>query len=97
MDFRKALDSMVDNIMSMVSKIIENAPFDKTYFGIVKSISGSEITVTINGGDRILKSSITYSVGSYVMVLVPRNNWDKAMITGSSSGMALDYEVVSRW
>ena len=97
MDFKEALDAMVENIRSMVSSLIDKAPFDKTYIGVVKSVNNSEITVTINGGDYILKSNIPYSIGSYVMVLVPRNNWDKAMITGSSGGMALDYEVVSRW
>ena len=97
MDFNKALETMVNNIMSMVSSLIDKAPFDKTYTGVVKSIQGKNITVTVNGADRVIKSSTVCSVNYYILILVPRNNWDKAMITGSSGGMALDYEVVSRW
>lgn len=80
MDFKEAIDAMVNNIMSMVSSLIDKAPFDKTYTGVIKSVQGKNITVIVNGAEYVIKSDVIYPIKSYVMILVPRNNWDLATI-----------------
>lgn len=90
MDFKHALDILVVNIMSMVSSLIDKAPFDKTYTGVVRKIEGSKITVRINGTEKVIKSNISCSLGDYLIILIPRNNWDLAMIMGKSDGIILN-------
>ena len=93
MNFKEAIDALVDNIMSMVSSIIDKAPFDKTYTGIVKSVQGKNVTIVVNGVEHVIKTDALYYTNDYVTVLVPRNNWDRAMITPKDNVMPYMCEV----
>ena len=82
MDFKKAVDILIAEVKRMIDKAIEVAPFDKTYRGRITAVSGSTYSVLINGSIIDVKSSTTYAVGDYVNVLMPRNDWKKAIILG---------------
>jgi len=84
MDFKDALDSIVNEIKGLMERLIEKAPFDKTYTGVVISGtsdgSGYIYSIQVNGKDKSIKSNLVFSVGEYVKVLVPRNDWTRATI-----------------
>ena len=90
--FNEAIQALIENIKDMVSQMLKNADYDKAYTGRVKEIkqirSGLHAflyTVTINGKDYSIKSKLTYLVGDYVLVLVPRNNWSEARILATGN------------
>lgn len=87
MDFKQALDSLVQQIIEIVKDLIEKAPYDKTYKGVIQSSAANGSTyenkVLINGRDKTIKSKQQYSVGDYVYVLVPCGEWQNAVILAS--------------
>ncbi len=99
MDFKDAIDSMVINMKELMSKMIAQADYDKTYTGVVRAVqpprTGSNVstyTVLVNGVEKTIKSELTLAVDDYALVLVPRNDWNSARFSymggGSSDGVA---------
>ena len=80
MDFKSALDTLIAEVKRMIEKAIEAAPFDKTYRGRVVAIESGKCSVQVNGTIYTIKTSATYAVGDYINVLVPRNNWNNAVL-----------------
>lgn len=86
MDFKAALDKLVEQIVAIVRNMLESAPFDKTYTGIVRTntkpsnSSVYALGVEVDGKKRTIKSVFNVPVNSLVKILVPRNNWDNARI-----------------
>lgn len=84
-DFKDATSAIVTEIKRMVEKAVEAASFDRTYRGRVVAIESGKCSVLINGTIYTLKTFAGYTVGDYVNVLVPRNNWNNATILGGTS------------
>ena len=86
MDFKAALDKLVEQIVAIVNKMLEAAPFDKTYTGIVKSCTRASNTyvytleVEVGGKSRTINCAFAIPVNSIVKVLVPKNDWDLGRI-----------------
>ena len=86
MDFKAALDKIVEQVVLIVSKMLEAAPFDKTYSGAVRSCTKATnsaiytVGIEINGKVRAIESSVPLKVNSFVRVLVPKNNWNNAQV-----------------
>ena len=86
MDFKAALDMLVEQIVAIVNKMLESAPFDKTYTGIVKgctTISEApvfKLDVEVEGKIRSIESNVQIIPNTIIKILVPKNNWDKAQI-----------------
>ena len=86
MDFKKAIDIIVEQVISVVRTLIEDAPFDRTYTGTVvfndtsTNSSLHTLGVLIDGKTRIIKSSLDLDAGTTIKVLVPRSNWNNATI-----------------
>ena len=89
MDFKQALDSLVQQIIDIVKELIDKAPYDKTYKGVIQSSVASggsyENKVLINGRNRNIKSKTQYTEGDYVNVLVPGGEWQNAVIVEDKS------------
>ena len=82
MDFQNAINTIVQELQSMIKKMLSRADYDKTYTGVVVGVtqrtnsSPYTYTVRINGVDREVNSILRYNVNDYVYVLVMRNNWN---------------------
>lgn len=79
----------------MIKQAIEAAPFDKTYRGRVMESSNSACSVLINGSIIEIKTDTTYTIGDYVNILMPRNDWKKPVILGSGYGSSDEIDEVS--
>ena len=82
MDFKSALDTLIAEVKRMIEKAIEAAPFDKTYRGRVVDIANGKCSIQINGTITTVKDTGSYVLGSYVNVLIPRNNWNNLVVLG---------------
>lgn len=77
---------IVEQVIAIVKKMLEAAPFDKTYTGITKGwsmVSDSplyDIDVEIEGKRRIIQCPVCIFSNTLVKVLVPKNNWEQAQI-----------------
>ena len=80
MNFQDAIDTIVQELQSMIQRMLSRADYDRTYTGVVVSVSYKDsvnsYTVRINGVEYIIDSKLNYDVGNYVYVLVMRNNWN---------------------
>ena len=81
----RALDELKKGIQTYVTKILENAPFDKTVTGVVNSVTNNLYTVTINQKQYtnvpcLFKNVITS--GDIVKVRIPQNNYNNMYIEG---------------
>ena len=90
--FNEAVQALIDNIKNMVIQMLKNADYDRTYTGRVKEVKQMRTglytflyTVTISGVDYSIKSKFKYSVGDYVLVLVPRSNWGCAKLIATGN------------
>jgi hypothetical protein len=81
MEFKDAVNTLLSGFQGMIDKAIEAAPFDKTYRGRIVAVDGSKYSVQINGTIHEIKTSKVFSEGEYVNVLVPKNDWNKALIS----------------
>ena len=90
MDFKEALDALVEEIKALVQRLIDRAPFDKTYTGVVVAAATMNnnftATVRVNGKNYNVKSDHMDPVNTYVRVKVPRNDWTQAYITNNPKG-----------
>lgn len=86
MDFKQAIDIIVEQVISVVRTLVEDAPFDRTYTGTVvsnlKETNSSlySIGVLIDGKTRMIRTPLNLTVGMNIKVLIPRNNWNNATI-----------------
>lgn len=97
--FNDAVQALIESVTKMVTQMLNNADYDRTYTGRVKSVKQIRkglctylYTVTINGADHSIKSKLTYKVGDYASVLVPRNNWNDAKIVATGDDIVSDLE-----
>ena len=81
MEFKDAVNTLLSGFQGMIDKAIEAAPFDKTYRGRIVAVDGSKYSVQINGTIHEIKTSKIFSEGEYVNILVPKNDWNKALIS----------------
>lgn len=90
MDFKQALDVLIQQVIEVVKDLVDKAPYDKTYKGVIQSstANGSSYVnkVLISGRNKSIKSKQQYSEGDYVYVLVPCGEWQNAFILASGSG-----------
>lgn len=84
--FERAFDQLQKGIQSYVTKVVENAPFDKTIVGVVDSISSNNLyDVTI---DRKQYTNLTcmfkgvINIGDAVKIKIPQNNTNLMYIIG---------------
>ena len=91
MDYKAAVDKIVEQIVTIVENMLESAPFDKTYTGAIKSNTKSNnssirlLGVEVNGKTRMIKSILNLPINTTVKILVPKNNWDAAVILVTES------------
>lgn len=94
MDFKAALDILVEQIVSIVNKLLEAAPFDKTLTGIIRAAAKStnskayDYDIEINGKIKKISSRMYLPVNAIVKVLVPKNQWEQAQIMVTDSYIA---------
>lgn len=82
---KSAVSALLDGISYLISDYIKNAPFDKTYTGIIKTDNGDNTyTVIIEGNqyDDIHTIVTGLSVNDTVKVLSPQNQMGQAFIYG---------------
>ena len=82
----KALNELKKGIQTYVSKMLENAPFDKTLVGLVKGVNSNGLyTVIINQQEY---SNLTclfnglIQTNDFVKIRVPQNNYNNMYIEG---------------
>ena len=86
MDFKQAIDIIVEQVISVVRTLVEDAPFDRTYTGTVvsntKETNSSlySLGILIDGKTRTVRSPLNLTIGMNVKLLIPRNNWNNATI-----------------
>lgn len=78
----EAIKGLLDGINYIVQQSINSAPFDKTYTGVIKSISGNTYTVAIGNIEYTnVRTSIGgLSVGNTVKIIVPQNQMNQMFI-----------------
>lgn len=99
MDFNESLSVLVEEIKKMINDLISSAQFDRTYTGIVESITTSTnsamntVSVKVNGYSKTIKTYASLSAGDYVKILVPHNDWQSACIQYTDNSVATNAEV----
>lgn len=78
----EAIKGLLDGINYIVQQSINNAPFDKTYTGVIKSISDNTYTVAIGNIEYTnVRTAIGgLSVGNTVKIIVPQNQMNQMFI-----------------
>lgn len=78
---REISTTLSDTIISVCTKIIESAKFDKTYkCRIVSKVADNKYLVSKDNVQHLVYGRGTYSVNQIVHVLLPENNWKNAII-----------------
>lgn len=100
MDFKNAMDSMVQEFERMVKKLLETAPYDKTYTGVVTAKEATRISneydykIKVGYSIKKIKSSYQLEVGDYVRILVPNNKWNNAILVVSPEQYSQDINAI---
>ena len=78
---REISTALSDTIISVCTKIIESAKFDKTYkCRIVSKVADNKYLVSKDNVQHLVSGNGTYTVNQIVYVLLPENNWKNAII-----------------
>ena len=70
-----------NDLLQLISKKINDeilkAQFDKTYYALVKSVSSTSATITMNENTYTcrIKDGISIAIGDKVLVKAPNNNF----------------------
>lgn len=97
MEFTKAIETLIEEVRQMVSKMLSQAKFDQTFIGVIQSKyhEGNSSLYTYGvqtSGDIInVRSPKSYDTNTFVRVLIPRGQWNHALIfalNGEDSGGA---------
>lgn len=77
------VQDMARVISSQINRLIDKAPFDKTFNSVISTKKDHyRYTVMYNGSALDVSSSSQYSVGDQVMVCIPHGDNRKAYIVG---------------
>ena len=85
-DYNKAATTLVESILSIVSKALSNATFDRTYPAIVReevpcdNSKYRKYRLETNGIEKVVLCTQPHQVDERVYVLVPRGDWNHARI-----------------
>ena len=78
---REISTALSDTIISVCTKIIESAKFDKTYkCRIVSKVSDNKYIIIKDNIEYTVTSIFPYNINDIVTVLLPQNNWNNALI-----------------
>ena len=80
-----AVNELKKGIIGYVKNMIDNAGYDKTVVGIVKSVNNSKCTVVINQIEYTNIPKLEYAtvtVNDVVKVVIPQNNYSNMFILG---------------
>ena len=78
---REISTTLSDTIISVCTKIIESAKFDKTYkCRIVSKVADNKYLVSKDNVQHLVSGKGTYNANQIVHVLLPENNWKNAII-----------------
>ena len=95
------VQDMARVISSQINKLIEKAPFDKTFNSVISTKKDHyKYTVMYNGTALDVSSSSLYSVGDSVKVCIPHGDNKKAYIVGvtnQTNGIKADTLIHGNW
>ena len=76
----KAVSALVKIIYETSKKVVGEAAFDKTFFGIVTAINGNTYTVSVQGQTYNIKSGQSIALHERVAVTAPQGNFKNLII-----------------
>lgn len=79
-DSRKAVNEMAKMICEAAKYFVEDASFDKTFFGVVTGTSNGKYIVTSAGQEYAIKSSQFFKVGERVAVTAVQSNYNTLIL-----------------
>lgn len=79
-DSRKAVSELAKMICEAAKRVVEDASFDKTFFGVVTSTSNGKYIVTSAGQEYSIKSSLFFTVGERVAITAVQNNYNTLIL-----------------
>lgn len=85
MDNYQAIKKMVSKIVTYVYKIIDTAPYDKSFRAPIVSKNGNQYQVQHKGNKYKVYSSLNIPVGTWVTICVPQNDWSNLYIIGAEN------------
>ena len=74
-DSRKAVSELAKMICDTARRVVEDASFDKTFFGVVTGTSNGKYIVPSAGKEYPIKSSQLFKVGERVAVNAAQRNY----------------------
>lgn len=81
MNYTESLQELTTNFMSMFKKLLKNVPYDQSYKArTTEVISSKKIKVEFNGKTCTATTGIQCSIGDYVWICVPKNDWNNIYV-----------------
>lgn len=79
-DSRKAVCELAKMICDTARRVVEDASFDKTFFGVVTGTSNGKYIVTSAGQEYTIKSSQFFNIGERVAVTAAQSNYNTLIL-----------------